>query len=518
MKLTAKLVILILIVSLLPTAIMGLIGLQSTNQISSTALQESTDALKKLGETLIEQKAEDVAGQVALYLKAHPDLLTKSPQEWQSDPELLSIAVQTVGETGYTIIHNTDAIMFTHPDPSLVGTNVMREDLPDLLELTKTALTGTNAEGYYKWEEADKTIRDKFIVFRSIENTSFILGATIYIDEFYQPIQLTQQRINRNAQDTQSTVLGGIIIVSIVAISVGLGFTIRSIVRPLNQVSEGARAFSSGQFDQKISVSSHDEIGELAATFNQMARSLQEIYADFESRIATRTRDMETAVQVNAQISTILDPNRLLQDVVDLTKERFRLYHAHIYLLDESQQNLVLTAGAGHVGRQMVSEKRQIELSNPQSIVAQAARGHKGVIINDVTTSPTFLSNPLLPDTQAELAVPLIARGQLLGVLDVQSNQVGYFNTEVLAVMELMAGQIATAISNAQLYEVAERTSRHEKALGNVDRRIQGAVDMDEILQTTVRELGKALRVPYTAIELQLTNEDSITTGDSHTK
>ncbi|NWG15091.1 MAG: GAF domain-containing protein, partial [Chloroflexi bacterium] len=216
----------------------------------------------------------------------------------------------------------------------------------------------------------------------------------------------------------------------------------------------------------------------------------------------------ETAAQVSAQISTILDTDRLLQDVVDLTKERFGLYHAHIYLLSEDGSELVLTAGAGHVGRQMVSEGRRIDVQNARSIVARAARARQIITVNDVSTSPDFLPNPLLPNTRAEQAIPLIARGQLLGVLDIQSTGVDYFTQDMQSTIEVLAGQIATAISNARLYEVAERTSRHERALGSIDRKIQEAVNVDEILQTTVRELGKALRVPYTAIELQLQGED----------
>jgi nitrate/nitrite-specific signal transduction histidine kinase len=432
---------------------------------------------------------------------------------WLSDPELLHIALQKVGETGYTIMHDTNATMYIHPSPDIVGTHV-RQDLPDLWRITQVALNGENAQGYYQWQEADKSYRDKFLVLRRVGNTNFVLGASTYIDEFYQPIELTRQNIQQDAQDTRSLVLAGIVIIGISAIAVGLVFIARSVVRPLNRVAQGARAFSSGQFEQEIPVQSQDEVGELAATFNQMARSLQEIYADMENRINERTRDLAAVAQVNAQISTILDTERLLQDVVDLTKERFRLYHTHIYLVDENEQKLVLTSGAGHVGRQMVSQNRQIDRDNPQSIVAQAARSRKGVIINDVTASPTFLAHPLLPDTRAELAVPLIARGQLLGVLDVQSDKTNYFNAEVLGVMELMAGQIATALSNAQLYEVASRTSRHEKAIGNINRKIQSAADMDDILKTTVRELGKALRVPYTAIELQLTGDEITSVSD----
>lgn len=314
--------------------------------------------------------------------------------------------------------------------------------------------------------------------------------------------QDTAEALEPIAVSTNATITAGIIVIAI-AVAAALGIA-QLIVAPIRTLNRVVQRLGAGDLSQRATLKGRDEIGQMAQTVNSMAEQLQGMVNTLEDRITSRTRDLETAAQVNAQISTILDMNRLLQDVVDLTKERFRLYHAHVYLLDDDGQTLSLASGAGHVGRQMVAQGKQIDISSVQSIVAEAARTRQGVIINDVTASPTFLPNALLPDTQSELAVPLVARGQLLGVLDVQSNQVGYFNQDVLAVLELMAGQIATAISNARLYEVADRTSRHERALGNIDRKIQGAVDMDDILQTTVRELGKALRVPYTAIELQL--------------
>src|SRR5205085_1745250 len=142
---------------------------------------------------------------------------------------------------------------------------------------------------------------------------------------------------------------------------------------------------------------------------------------------------------VNRQIATILSPERLLQDVADLTKERFSLYHAHIFALNTAGDTLELTAGAGYVGRQMVAEGRQIALDNAQSIVASAARTRRGVIINDITQSATFLPHRLLPNTRSEMAVPLIARGRVLGVLDVQSDKAGHFDNDVLSVFEIMS-------------------------------------------------------------------------------
>jgi putative methionine-R-sulfoxide reductase with GAF domain/CHASE3 domain sensor protein len=300
-------------------------------------------------------------------------------------------------------------------------------------------------------------------------------------------------QINSVLTITLATVVALLGISAIIAVLLG-----RSILDPLRSLIQTTDQIAQGDFDAPLPPRRTDEFGNLIHSFGVMVEQVHQSLRSIESR----NRDLQTVADVNRQISTILNVDRLLQDVVDLTKERFRLYHSHVYLLDG--ETLALTSGAGHVGRQMVSEGRRIAIDNPQSIVARAASTRKPVKVQDVRQSATFLPHPLLPDTRSELALPLVARGQLLGVLDVQSDQPDYFSDDITQVLELMAGQIATALSNARLYEAAERTSRHERALGNIERRIQRAADLDEILQVTVRELGKALRAPHTAIELRV--------------
>ena len=131
---------------------------------------------------------------------------------------------------------------------------------------------------------------------------------------------------------------------------------------------------------------------------------------------------------------------------MDLTKERFNLYHSHIYLLDEESTNLVLTAGAGEPGRIMVAEGQSIPLDREQSLVARAARQRKGVTVNDVTQAADFLPNPLLPDTHSELAVPMIVRGNVIGVFDIQSEQVGRFTESDVNIQTTLAAQLGTSI------------------------------------------------------------------------
>jgi|GEM_PF-4350559 len=230
-----------------------------------------------------------------------------------------------------------------------------------------------------------------------------------------------------------------------------------------------------------------------------------------QQQTVTLVNNLQTILDVNEQITSVLDPDRLLQDIVDIIKERFDLYHAHIYVYDQSKRLLVLTAGAGYVGREMVSENRIIEIGNQQSIVATAARSRRSVIIDDVRVSPTFLPHPLLPNTASEMAVALISRGELLGVLDVQNDTEAAFDENTANILEIMAKQIASAIYNARVFDVSDRTSRREQALSAITERIQGSTNMEEILQTAVIELGKALRVPHTALELKLPADNGTT-------
>ena len=124
--------------------------------------------------------------------------------------------------------------------------------------------------------------------------------------------------------------------------------------------------------------------------------------------LARRATELATVAQVSTTASTVLDPDKLLQAVVDLTKERFGLYHVHVYLLNESWNTLLLASGAGEVGRILVEEEHSIPLDAEQSLVASAARSGDVIIVNDVRSEPGFLPNPLLPETQAEMAVPMI--------------------------------------------------------------------------------------------------------------
>ena len=171
------------------------------------------------------------------------------------------------------------------------------------------------------------------------------------------------------------------------------------------------------------------------------------------SEVARRASELESVARVSATTSTVLNPDILLQTVVDLTKERFNLYHAHIYLMDEDWHTLLLAAGAGEVGAKMVADEHTIAMDAERSLVVRAARERQAVIIGNVRNEPGFLPNPLLPETCSELAVPMVVGDALLGVFDVQSANLDNFSLEDASIYTTLAAQVAVALQNARLYE-----------------------------------------------------------------
>ncbi len=226
----------------------------------------------------------------------------------------------------------------------------------------------------------------------------------------------------------------------------------RQIVQPIESLVKSAQAISAGNLSEQVVVTRRDEIGNLGEAFNRMTAQLRELIGTLEQRVADRTKALSTVAEVGTAASTILETDQLLQTVVDLSKERFDFYHAHIYLLNEAGETLMLASGAGEVGRQMVAEGRSIPLDREQSLVARAAREKQGVTVNDVTQAPDFLPNPLLPNTRSELAVPMMVGENVIGVFDVQSEVVGRFTEADIAIQTTLASQIASAVQNARLF------------------------------------------------------------------
>lgn len=187
-------------------------------------------------------------------------------------------------------------------------------------------------------------------------------------------------------------------------------------------------------------------------------QTLLQTMAQQATDMAQQAAELQTVAEIGTAVSAIRDPQQLLQTFVDMTKEKFNLYHAHLFQYDVASDMLQLTFGAGDIGQQMVAEKPQIAFSEEKSLVARTARSRQGVLVNNVQEESDFLPNPLLPDTQAEIAVPIVVFDQLRGVLDMQADEIDFFTETDLSIFTTLATQLGIAMENASQYAQVQET------------------------------------------------------------
>jgi len=247
----------------------------------------------------------------------------------------------------------------------------------------------------------------------------------------------------------------------------------------------------------------------------ELLAELSELRGDLARLSASQAKwaaQLEAVAQLAARAATMLEAGPLLKEVSALIQANFGLYQAQIYWLradenpgseDQGQGQLVLVAGSGPRGDQMVAAGREIPLAEEGSVVAQAARSGEGVMVNDVWQASHFLADPLLPETRSELAVPLIGGDQVLGVLDVQADEVDYFTNEDVLIQTILAAQVAMALEKARFFRQAQGQARREALVNQISQQIQSTASVERALETTVQALGQALQAREAQVQLK---------------
>jgi PAS domain S-box-containing protein len=161
---------------------------------------------------------------------------------------------------------------------------------------------------------------------------------------------------------------------------------------------------------------------------------------------------MEVAANVAGATTSILDPYILLNTAVELIRERFDLYYVGLFLTDDKNQWVLLRAGTGEAGKEMLRQGYRIYL-NSNSMISKCVVGGEPQVAIDIGREPASFENPLLPNTHSEAAIPLRFRGTVIGALSVQSQLVGAFADLDVTALRILADQLANAIENARLFD-----------------------------------------------------------------
>jgi len=206
------------------------------------------------------------------------------------------------------------------------------------------------------------------------------------------------------------------------------------------------------------SVQEAESFGQAQETANVELKKLQ---GELEQRVVHRTAELERrAGQLQAisnvarSIASVQNMDELLPAITQLVSEKFRYYHAGIFLLDENQEFAILRASNSEGGQRMLERQHKLKLDTNSIVGYTTLRGDPRIAL-DVGADAVFFNNPDLPDTRSEMALPLRVGGNVIGALDIQSTESNAFAQEDVNVASILADQIAIAIENARLFSEA---------------------------------------------------------------
>jgi serine phosphatase RsbU (regulator of sigma subunit)/putative methionine-R-sulfoxide reductase with GAF domain len=218
----------------------------------------------------------------------------------------------------------------------------------------------------------------------------------------------------------------------------------------------------------------------LSAMANQAAVAIQK--AQLYAQERKRARQLEIIGQISRQVTATMELDDLFNRTVRLIRESFGYYHVAIFTADREQETVTFEASAS-AGDQNVA----LEVAWNQGLIGWVAAQAEAVMVNDVEADTRYRCIEALDEARSELAVPLLLEDELVGVLDVQSDQVDAFGPDDLFILETMGDQIAIAIQEARLYEAERQQAWFSTALLQVAEARSQVEDMDAVLTTIVR-------------------------------
>ena len=303
-------------------------------------------------------------------------------------------------------------------------------------------------------------------------------------------------------------------LIAALAAAVIAALVTRQITRPIVLLTESALHIASGDLSQRVQITSRDEIGILSYVFNRMTAELESLYNDLEDKVAQRTRmlqqanyqiqrraiQMEASAQVGQAITSILNPDRLLDKVVHLIRDRFLYSYVAAYTLDENGKESSLTRRAA-AGEETISagKKLTIDAKNP---VGRAFRSGSPVVECGPHPAPV---GPPAEYTRFEAALPLRMGERSIGVLVVQSTEPEGFDEDEVSVLQHLASQVTVALENARAYEIEREAAQRLREMDQFKRRF--LMNMSHELRTPLTNILGFSRLMLKGLEGPLTEQ-----------
>jgi GAF domain-containing protein len=265
---------------------------------------------------------------------------------------------------------------------------------------------------------------------------------------------------------------------------------------------------------------------------------LRTLHADLDQRVSDRTAELmrrtrelelsnresqwyvdklQTTVRVAQAVSTILEPDRLMDEATKLVANQFGYYHVGIFVLDDTSRWAALRAASSEGGRKMLARSHRLRVGE-QGSVGYATKTGRPRLALDVGADAIFFDNPDLPETRSEIALPLVARYQILGALDVQSKEATAFDEHDLSILKMVADLVAVALDNARLFEASQaaltQAEEIQRAYLRRGWRRQAASHCDTLLFGTSRSAGNGRSVLRAESQQAIESGSTVVAGD----
>ena len=251
--------------------------------LTNNIAQDSHEIVERLSHNLVNDTARMVAEQCRLYLLNHAEL---TRHDLNNDPEFRELAMQKVGETGYTCIYTVPdesgtSALWVHPNKKIIGV-----DLPPAMHkalgpsyvawynIYKGAYHGRTSHGYYAWQEKDGSVRDKYMTCVPVQGTPYVVAATTYVDEINKDVFSLKAKAGHMTRKTSSVILG-VFIGTLGLMGTSVMFYGRRLKGNLIKLTDAAERISVGELNTEINIRSNDEISDLADTITRMQESIR---------------------------------------------------------------------------------------------------------------------------------------------------------------------------------------------------------------------------------------------------
>ena len=206
----------------------------------------------------------------------------------------------------------------------------------------------------------------------------------------------------------------------------------------------------------------------------------------------------EFLLRLTDALNTTLDLQPLLHRTAGLVRAVIDYRIFAILLLNDRTNDLRMRFQIGHT-----AEAERLKIKMGKGIVGQVAQSRQAILINDVLKNEHYIN--VNPAVRSELAVPLIVKNRLIGVIDIQSEQTDYFKPEHLQLLTMTASRIAQAIENARLYTRVARQAQTLSVMNEISRELTSILELDTLLE----RIGQLVRrlIDYHMFTIWLLNE-----------